>query len=384
MTRVLLFFALLAIPGGSLFAQMHIAGNFSIAGPAKVAVAGAVLSDADVTGGGALLLNDTALQTLDCSGHTVSVLEVANPAGVLLAGGLGIGDSLIFTDGRIRMDDYDVVFAAGAGHAGAAAGRYLVTDGAGVVTAADVPMHAPVVFPVGQSDSSGDYTPAAVTNHAAVRDISVRVKDYGSSQAIAFDTAAGVNRVWEISAGTAGDADIALTHIAAAEGTAFDNNAAFVTQQLSADGTRWSIGTPAAGSSLTHTGTFTIPVAGDSTAYFSKSSNTDSSLGRYIPPPPPPDTPEYAGNLSSGVLTAVVTPNPFAQHTYLQLTAGSSGTSAWWLTDLAGRTLAAGRLELTPGVNRWLLPVQELVPGTYLLHLSAGKGQERQLKLTKW
>src|SRR5690606_30482485 len=114
----------------------------------------------------------------------------------------------------------------------------------------------------------GDYTPARISNSAAARKVTVGVKDYNASDAVIHNGNSGVDRVWYITADEAGDADIELTHNPDAEGTDFDRNAAFVTRQLEADGSRWSIGTPGAG--LQHTGSFTLPSGTDATSYFSK------------------------------------------------------------------------------------------------------------------
>ena len=161
---------------------------------------------------------------------------------------------------------------------GTAADAYLVTTGSGIVRKEGLAaLSGTFSYPVGQS-APNDYTPALVSNTAAAaRDISVQVKNYSNSGATEGNLTKGIDRTWQITGSTAGPATISLLNNASSEGTGFDHNDAFVTQQLSNG--LWSVGTPALPGTpnYTHTAAYTVPAAG-ATSYFSKSSDVQSSI----------------------------------------------------------------------------------------------------------
>lgn len=223
-------------------------------------------------------------------------------AGITDPGGAGtnnlkLDNSLNFnnTGAYVTLGNYNVVFTSNAAAVvtrtdlnnagftpdpipGNAADAYLVTSGTGTVVKEGLANAATFSYPVGQSAGS-DYTPATITNTAAARDISLQVKDYAASGATEANATRGIDRTWQITGSTAGTATVALLNNAASEGTAYDHNAAFVTQQITPG--NWSTGTPSLPGTpnYTQSGTFTVPVSGN-TSYFSKSNDVQSSISQ--------------------------------------------------------------------------------------------------------
>jgi len=355
---VLLFFAAF-ISCSSLYAQMHIAGDLFIAPGATVAVASHVTSDTDILGGGRLLMNgNNGIQILNMNGHVVPRLGVANPDNIVLASNAIIGDSLMFISGKIITPVNDLVFSPNAHHDGAGPDKYVVTNGVGLVIKRGLGNGDSFLFPVGNDTGTNNYTPALITNAATQRDIRVLVKDYNASAAIEHNTSSGIDRTWFISSNTAGSAGIALTHNASTEGSLFDHNAAFVTQQLNALGTQWSIGTPSAGTNggLTHIATLNIPQGITEMNYFSKSSDATASL--------------LAASVSQEQAFLRVIPNPFIDQAILEINATEPGKVHYYITDAVGRAIISGDIDVTKGSNRHALPVEALPPGAYMIHAS--------------
>ncbi len=348
----------------SLSAQMHIGGQFYIDTAAAVAVAADVYVDTDIAGRGAVILNSNAgTQELHAGGHVIPGVRLDNTDGVRLRSAVMIGRELLFEQGKVYVGNADLTFAAGAVHTGAGIHGYIVTDSAGLVTAEAIAANDVFTFPVGQSGTTGDYTPVSVTNKSSVRKIQVQVKDYDATPAVVHNRPFGIGRAWQITSDISGDAEISLTHNETTEGTSFTRNAAFVTQQEAAGGTRWSIGTPGSGTQngYVHSGIFLIPVSGgDATAFFSKSSHSGSSLG-----------PEHNLITASDMNVAAIAayPNPFVHNLVLNINCPVAADGSFLITDVSGREVSSGVLHLNAGMNHHTLSLESLSSGAYLLHL---------------
>ncbi|WP_344827309.1 T9SS type A sorting domain-containing protein [Rurimicrobium arvi] len=117
--------------------------------------------------------------------------------------------------------------------------RYVVTNNS-ILSHVQKDAFTTFTFPVGKG-SSGDYTPAKITNTSS-NTVSVSVQDYGAStsvEAVADGTVAtadGMNRTWHIFATDAFGANVMLQHNNLTNQTDFDATSNFVTQ--------WSATTP--------------------------------------------------------------------------------------------------------------------------------------------
>ena len=209
---------------------------------------------------------------------TLPNIEIDNADGLSLTGSARISNMVRFTQGHLYLNNFNLVLDDNATFNGYEVGRHVVTNGTGVVVKEGLPNGGSFIFPV--SIAGLDYTPATVANRSASRDISVQVKEYGSSPSneVALGTR-GMDRTWQISGSTSGAADVTLQHNAATNangtgtnGAGFNNSLSYVSQQLSAGVWSSSCGGSDGGSLISiHTGAgLMLPGIVDATAYFTK------------------------------------------------------------------------------------------------------------------
>lgn len=214
------------------------------------------------------------------SGNNPSLLniEIDNANGVSLLGNTRVTNQVKFTKGHIYLNNFNLVLGASASLSNYDVSKHVVTNGVGVLTKEGIANNGSFIYPV--SIAGLDYTPATVLNNAALRNISVQVKDYATSTAIetTFVTK-GMERTWQITSNVVGAATVTLQHNSATNingsGTnesAFNNELAFVSQQLTPG--VWSqtcTGTNGGSPISINTGNnFNLPTTVDATAFFSK------------------------------------------------------------------------------------------------------------------
>ncbi|RYF24934.1 MAG: DUF11 domain-containing protein [Flavobacteriales bacterium] len=214
------------------------------------------------------------------SGNNPSLLnmEVDNALGLSLLGNARVTNQVKFTKGHIYLNNFNLVLGASASLSNYDVSKHVVTNGTGILTKESIANNGSFIYPV--SIAGSDYTPATVINNAALRNISVQVKDYATSTAIetTFVTK-GMERTWQITSNVAGAATVTLQHNSATNtngsGTnesAFNNELAFVSQQLTLG--VWSqscTGTNGGSPISINTGNnFNLPTTVDATAFFSK------------------------------------------------------------------------------------------------------------------
>ncbi|MCY7291504.1 MAG: hypothetical protein LH615_04905 [Ferruginibacter sp.] len=144
-------------------AQLTISSGavFNIQGSAFVTVQGDVLSNADITGAGSLVLKGSANQNVNMNGFTIPNLEMDNTANATLTGNLKIGSSVKFTNGKVLLGSNTATLTTAALSTGMGTSKFFETDGTGFVRrelAADI---SNVVSPVGVGT---DYLPVTLTN----------------------------------------------------------------------------------------------------------------------------------------------------------------------------------------------------------------------------
>jgi hypothetical protein len=147
---------------GSAQAQLTISSGavFNIQTGAIVTVQGDILSNADVTGAGKVILKGTANQNVNMNGFAIPNLEMDNAANATLTGNAKITNSLLFTNGKILIGNNTATLAAAATSAGMGAGKFLETNGTGFVRrelSADISASE---TPVG---AGTDYLPVSLT-----------------------------------------------------------------------------------------------------------------------------------------------------------------------------------------------------------------------------
>jgi hypothetical protein len=144
-------------------AQLTISSGavFNIQSGAFVTVQGDVLSNADITGTGNLILKGSANQNVNMNGFVIPNLEMDNTANATLTGNAKITNSLVFTNGKILVGNNTATLAAATTATGMGASKFLETNGTGFVRrelAADI---SNSISPVG---AGTDYLPVALTN----------------------------------------------------------------------------------------------------------------------------------------------------------------------------------------------------------------------------
>src|ERR1700730_10237803 len=102
-------FSLLLLLGYTASSQLTIqsGATFFIQSGAVVTAQGDVTSNADIQGPGTLLMKGTALQNLNMNGFAIPNLQIDNTNNVLLGGHALIGNSLVFTNGKIQLSTFN-------------------------------------------------------------------------------------------------------------------------------------------------------------------------------------------------------------------------------------------------------------------------------------
>lgn len=144
-------------------AQLTISSGavFNIQSTAFVTVQGDVLSNADITGAGSLILKGSANQNVNMNGFTIPNLEMDNTANATLTGDLKIGSSVKFTNGKILLGSNTATLTTATTSTGMGVSKFFETDGTGFLRrelSADI---SNVISPVGVGT---DYLPVTLTN----------------------------------------------------------------------------------------------------------------------------------------------------------------------------------------------------------------------------
>ena len=155
-------------------AQLYISSGatLNIQSNAIVTVQGDVVSSADITGPGKLILSGTvASQNLNMNGFTIPNLEIDNLFNPVLTGNTKIGSSLLFTNGKIRQDNFDLSLSSTATITNGDAARYLVTNGTGRLIKEGLTTSS-FTYPIGNSITT--YNPVTISNSGIADNIGVR------------------------------------------------------------------------------------------------------------------------------------------------------------------------------------------------------------------
>lgn len=155
-------------------AQLYIDNaTFTIQSGATVAVHGDVTSNVDIQGGGTLLLNDTLNQLLNMNGFAVPILAVDNGTNVKLAGSIKINNGLVFINGKIILDLYNLTLSDIANVSGQGQGKFAETNGTGQVLKSVTADIANYEVPTG---SGASYLPAFITSSGTYTNAFVGVR----------------------------------------------------------------------------------------------------------------------------------------------------------------------------------------------------------------
>ncbi|MBC7888652.1 MAG: hypothetical protein H7Z13_12295 [Ferruginibacter sp.] len=112
--------------------------TFLIETGATVTVQGDITSNVSIQGAGKVLLKGTSLQNVNMNNggaatnaYTIPNLEIDNTANVVLTGNCKVGTSLLFTNGKVQLGNFNFLLDAATTVAGAADNKFLETNGTG-------------------------------------------------------------------------------------------------------------------------------------------------------------------------------------------------------------------------------------------------------------
>lgn len=105
--------------------------QFFIQPGATVTVQGDVTSNVDILGTGVLQLKGTAQQNVNMNGFTIPNLEIDNSNNVLLTGNTRVNSSVLFTNGKVQLGNFNFILASATTTTGAAMNKFLETNGSG-------------------------------------------------------------------------------------------------------------------------------------------------------------------------------------------------------------------------------------------------------------
>jgi len=155
----------------ALHAQVNVQSiPIRIANGTSIGISGDLQSNQDISGGGKIILNGTTIQGLDLSGNAISNLDINNSSGVNLLSNIKIDSNLQFTNGKININNNDLIFSEAANITGGDEFKYITTNGAGKaikflnnnLTDFEIPIGNNNYRPV-YLNTSGSYTNASVS-----------------------------------------------------------------------------------------------------------------------------------------------------------------------------------------------------------------------------
>ncbi|MBC7848541.1 MAG: hypothetical protein H7Y31_02340, partial [Chitinophagaceae bacterium] len=194
------------------YAQLNIqsGATFFIQSGATVTVQGDVTSNADIQGTGVLLLKGTSLQTVNMNGFSIPNVQVDNTSNVALGGIATINTSLVFTNGKIQLNTFDLNLAAATAVSGFDNTKYVITNNTGRLVRNSLGA-SPFVFPVGFDATT--YNPLTVTQNGTVDNLGVRclsgVLQNGTTGSAFVKEV--VNASWAVTEAVNGGSNLALT-----------------------------------------------------------------------------------------------------------------------------------------------------------------------------
>jgi fibronectin-binding autotransporter adhesin len=187
------------------------AGTFS-GGGFTHSVGGNWLMTAGTLSNAPVLFNGTGTQDIGSTG-SFSTVTVSNSTGILtLSSGITIATNLVFSTGRIALNNNHLVMGSGAAITTPSASSYIVTNGTGELKQQAVAGAVAKMFPVGTTTT---YFPASLSLTAASTTdfIGVRVvgQAYVTGGSGVVKTSGAVAATWDLSEGTAGGTNATLT-----------------------------------------------------------------------------------------------------------------------------------------------------------------------------
>ncbi len=213
MNRILFFLTVAGFSATSAKSQLAIDNTIFFIGPgALVTAQGDVTSNVDIQGAGLLLIKGNTLQNINMEGFTIPNLEIDNINNVNLTGKAMVGANLLFTNGNVQLNTFDLRMASAATITGITSARFVITNGTGRLVKNSLgPATSPFIFPVGFSAS--EFNPLTITNNGTTDDIGVRCTQNVLTQGLTGTpiTQDFANNSWIISEAIEGGSNFTMT-----------------------------------------------------------------------------------------------------------------------------------------------------------------------------
>jgi len=204
-------FLLLSLCTISCAAQMNI-NNASIflAPNAVIGLHGNGLSgNADILGKGKIILNGVDSQVVSMNNFSLPQMEINNPQNVSLTSTLKLSSTLIFSLGKLKIGENNLILSDTSNILSADSSRFVVTNGSGKLIRSELG-NIPFSFPVGFSTST--FNPVSITNDGIPDNIGVTCLENvykNGSFGNAFTTAV-VDASWNITEETSGGSNLTI------------------------------------------------------------------------------------------------------------------------------------------------------------------------------
>ena len=144
------------------YAQLTISSGatFHIQSTGSVVVQGDVVSNADISGPGKLVLKGSTNQLVNMNGFSIPNLEMDNAANATLTGNARIGSSVTFLNGKVIVGNNTITLTPTTSSIGMGINKFFETNGTGFLRKELTADISNVVAPVG---AGSDYLPVTLT-----------------------------------------------------------------------------------------------------------------------------------------------------------------------------------------------------------------------------
>ncbi len=215
--------------------------QFFIQPGATVTVQGDVTSNADILGTGLLQLKGTAQQNVNMNGFSIPNLEIDNTNNVLLTGTTKVGTSVLFTNGKVQLGNFNFILASGTTVTGAGVNKFLETNGSGFAqrTIGNAAASNQII-PVG---AGSNYAPVSLTHIGGVylnAVLSAQAKT-GKSPNSHIRTESHTNVYWPVSTAGVTGGTFTATGTYPADGAGGFTGIEADIRGMSFNGTDWSL-----------------------------------------------------------------------------------------------------------------------------------------------
>jgi hypothetical protein len=174
MKRTLLFILLLILSQLSSKSQLAISGGSVFIGTgASIAVKGDLISNADISGNGRIILNGSSQQNINMNGRNIPNIRIENTNNIKLTGDFKVGKNVEFSTGKIILGEFSMLLSDSGFTTGHGSGNFIETNGAGQLRKSVTNNLTNFVLPTG---SGSNYRPVFISTNGSYNNSIVAVQ----------------------------------------------------------------------------------------------------------------------------------------------------------------------------------------------------------------